>query len=160
MDTLELKVVGIRDETDRIKTLVLERNDGLALPGFEPGAHIDLHLPIGLVRQYSLLNDPAEPGPYVLGVLRELQGRGGSEWVHQQIEPGMVLKAGEPRNNFPLVQARQHLLIAGASVSHRCFQWRLRCIARVRIFNFTIVPAAPRTPLILIGLPPTVGVGI
>ena len=113
MDSLHLEVVGIRDETDRIKTLFLDRADGLPLPAFDAGAHVDLYLPNGMVRQYSLLNDPAESGPYVLGVLRELRSRGGSEWVHQHIETGLVLKAAGPRNNFPLAQARRHLLIAG-----------------------------------------------
>ncbi|WP_186830708.1 ferredoxin reductase, partial [Mitsuaria sp. TWR114] len=88
--------------------------DGGALPAFTAGAHVDVHLPGGLVRQYSLSNDPAETHRYVLGVLLEATSRGGSRAVHEQLMPGQTLQIGAPRNHFPLVpSARRSLLIAG-----------------------------------------------
>lgn len=93
--------------------LTLVAADGGALPAFTAGAHVDVHLPGGLVRQYSLSNDPAETRRYVLGVLLEPQSRGGSRAVHQQLVPGQTLQVSAPKNHFPLVKARRSLLIAG-----------------------------------------------
>ena len=93
--------------------LTLVAADGGALPAFTAGAHVDVHLPGGLIRQYSLSNDPAETHRYVLGVLREAESRGGSKAVHELV-PGQTLQVGAPKNHFPLAaQARRSLLIAG-----------------------------------------------
>ena len=84
------------------------------LPTFQPGAHIDLHLPSGLVRQYSVANGPGETGSYVVGVKREADSAGGSRSLHDEIREGDVLAISEPRNNFPLRRdAEKTLLIAG-----------------------------------------------
>ena len=84
------------------------------LPPFTAGAHIDLRLPGGLVRQYSLSNVPADGGRYVLGVLREPASRGGSAAVHQALPEGAVVEVSPPRNHFGLAEAaEQHLLLAG-----------------------------------------------
>lgn len=94
--------------------LSLVPTDGGALPAFTAGAHVDVHLPGGLIRQYSISNDPAETHRYVLGVLREDASRGGSRAVHEQLAPGQTLQVSAPRNHFPLApQARRSLLIAG-----------------------------------------------
>jgi ferredoxin-NADP reductase/phenylpropionate dioxygenase-like ring-hydroxylating dioxygenase large terminal subunit len=84
------------------------------LPGFQPGAHIDVHLPNGLVRQYSLINAPGESGSYLIGVKREASSRGGSQLMHESIREGDVLAISEPRNNFPLRRdAVQTIFLAG-----------------------------------------------
>ncbi len=84
------------------------------LPTFQPGAHIDVHLPNGLVRQYSLTNGPGQTGSYVIGVKRESDSAGGSLSLHDDIRQGDVLAISEPRNNFPLRRdAEKTLLIAG-----------------------------------------------
>jgi vanillate O-demethylase ferredoxin subunit len=94
--------------------LTLVAADGGALPAFTAGAHVDVHLPGGLVRQYSLSNDPAETHRYVLGVLREAESRGGSKAVHEQLAPGQTLQVSAPKNHFPLAAHTQRsLLIAG-----------------------------------------------
>lgn len=72
------------------------------LPTFQPGAHIDLHLPNGLVRQYSITNGPGELTSYVIGVKREVESRGGSAAITESLREGDVLAVSEPRNNFPL----------------------------------------------------------
>jgi ferredoxin-NADP reductase len=72
------------------------------LPTFQPGAHIDLHLPNGLVRQYSITNGPGELTSYVIAVKREADSRGGSSAIADVLREGDVLAVSEPRNNFPL----------------------------------------------------------
>lgn len=84
------------------------------LPSFEAGAHIDVHVPGGQVRQYSLWNDPRERGIYRIGVLRDTAGRGGSQAMHAGVHAGTQLTISAPRNQFPLAQTRAHsLLLAG-----------------------------------------------
>src|SRR5271166_630940 len=86
---------------------------GRDLPRFEAGAHIDLRLG-GLVRQYSLCNDPAERRRYCVAVLREEESRGGSRHLHETVTAGDLLDVSMPRNNFALAPAAErHLLIAG-----------------------------------------------
>jgi ferredoxin-NADP reductase/nitrite reductase/ring-hydroxylating ferredoxin subunit len=84
------------------------------LPTFQPGAHVDVHLPNGQVRQYSITNAPGETDSYVIGVKREVPSRGGSQCLHDVIREGDILALSEPRNNFPLRRdAVQTIFIAG-----------------------------------------------
>jgi vanillate O-demethylase ferredoxin subunit len=83
------------------------------LPPFEAGAHIAVRVGEGLVRDFSLWNDPAERGRYCIGVLREPDGRGSRLW-HERVRVGDLLEASAPRNDFPLAaDAARYLLIAG-----------------------------------------------
>jgi len=111
---IRLKLIARRDETSNIASFEFGAADGGLLPPFEAGAHIDLHLPGGVLRPYSLCNDPAERHRYVLGVLREPQSRGGSLALHERVAVGDVLVAGPPRNLFALAaDATQSVLLAG-----------------------------------------------
>jgi len=111
---IDVKVTGKGYETDDICLLELARPDAAPLPAFSAGAHIDLHLPGGLVRQYSLCNPPDDRHRYELGILRDPDSRGGSRAVHEQLQVGDSLQISEPRNLFPLEHAAErHLLIAG-----------------------------------------------
>ncbi len=84
------------------------------LPGHQPGAHIDLHLPNGLIRQYSLTNGPEDAAGYEIAVKREETGRGGSRALHETLREGDVLAISAPHNNFPLRRdALMTILIAG-----------------------------------------------
>ncbi len=84
------------------------------LPTFQPGAHIDLHLPNGLVRQYSLTNGPGEQLSYIIGVKREPTPGSASQAVHELLRVGDILAISEPRNNFPLRRdAKKTWFIAG-----------------------------------------------
>jgi vanillate O-demethylase ferredoxin subunit len=84
------------------------------LPEFSAGAHIDLKLPIGMMRSYSLLNPPAERDRYVIAVQRDRASRGGSKWIHQNLRPGEIVPVTGPRNNFKLHEgATKSVLIAG-----------------------------------------------
>lgn len=92
----------LRYEADGIISVELRPWGDTVFAPFEAGAHIDLHLPNGLVRSYSLLNAPSEQGRYVVGILRDRASRGGSRYVHEQLRVGMELKISQPRNNFAL----------------------------------------------------------
>jgi ferredoxin-NADP reductase/nitrite reductase/ring-hydroxylating ferredoxin subunit len=84
------------------------------LPTPQPGGHIDVHLPTGLVRQYSLVNGPGETDRYVIGVKREPDSRGGSVFLHDTVTVGDELIVSEPRNNFPLRRdSFRTILVAG-----------------------------------------------
>lgn len=87
---------------------------GDPLPTYQPGAHIDVHLPNGLIRQYSLTNGPGEGTAYRLGVKLEPKSRGGSSCLHETVREGDVLAISAPRNNFPLRRdSVKTVLVAG-----------------------------------------------
>lgn len=113
MTTLSVRVRTRTDEADGICSFELVADDGGPLPPFTAGAHIDVHVSPGLVRQYSLCNDPAERERYRIAVLRETQSRGGSAGMHAQVHPGRRLSISPPRNHFALVPAGHTLLLAG-----------------------------------------------
>jgi vanillate O-demethylase ferredoxin subunit len=88
--------------------------DGRPLPAFEAGAHIDVHVPSGPIRQYSLCGSPQLNERYSIAVKKEPAGRGGSLRMHEALEVGSILGIGMPRNNFPLVPGHHRkVLIAG-----------------------------------------------
>ena len=110
---LEVTVAERESVAEGVASFELRRADGGPLPAFGAGAHIDVELPNGMVRQYSLCNDPGERGRYLIGVLLEAAGRGGSRSAHAQLLRGSRLRISAPRNHFALVPARHSLLIAG-----------------------------------------------
>lgn len=92
----------------------LVSDDASALPAFSPGSHIDVHLPNGITRQYSLCNDSAERHRYLIGVLKDAASRGGSRAMHESIREGDRLQISAPKNHFALAhQADSSLLLAG-----------------------------------------------
>jgi vanillate O-demethylase ferredoxin subunit len=111
---IDVRVVRKRREARDVLSFALEAVDGAGLPAFTAGAHIDVHLPGGLTRQYSLCNPPGERHRYVIGVLREPASRGGSRAMHELVREGDVLRIGAPRNHFGLAaDATSSLLLAG-----------------------------------------------
>lgn len=106
-------VTQVRDSYDGVRVLELSDPDGWELPPFTAGAHIDVHLPSGTVRQYSLCGDPARQNRYLIAVKHEKDGRGGSSEIHRDIAVGCILPASLPRNQFPLAEAPHHVLIGG-----------------------------------------------
>lgn len=93
--------------------LTLTDPAGGRLPPWTPGSHIDLILPNGLSRQYSLCGDRWDTFTYRIAVLNETAGRGGSRWIHENLRKGDVLGFGGPRNHFPLFPAERYMFIAG-----------------------------------------------
>ena len=111
---LTVRLRAVHWEAEGVNSYVLEPIGDGHLPPFTAGAHVDLHLSEGLVRPYSLLNDPREADRYVIGVQADPNGRGGSRHVHDVLRPGAMLTVGAPRNSFPLHEEAAHsVLIAG-----------------------------------------------
>lgn len=115
--------------------------DAAPLPGFTAGSHVDVHLPDGVVRQYSLCNRAGERHRYVIGVKRDLNSRGGSRYMHDQLRVGTVLQVGEPRNNFPLhEEAASSVFIAGGIgvTPIACMVDRLRQLGRPWRLHYSV----------------------
>ena len=101
-------------QTERVVALDLVACDGGDLPAFEAGAHVDVHVATGIVRQYSLCGDPADRRRYRIAVLLEAASRGGSATIHDAFHAGRRVRIMPPRNNFALEPgAARHLLVAG-----------------------------------------------
>lgn len=101
-DELTLQITDLIAEAKGVMVVELRLPSGDALPPFKPGAHIELHLPGEIVRQYSLCNDARETHRYCIGVGLSPISRGGSKHVHQSLRVGDTLKISPPRNHFPL----------------------------------------------------------
>ncbi|BCH30634.1 ferredoxin [Mesorhizobium sp. L-8-10] len=111
--TIRVEVARKWRAADGIAGFELRPIKGL-LPTFQPGAHIDVHMPNGLIRQYSIINGPGESGTYVIGVKLERDSTGGSTCMHETVRAGDVLAISEPRNNFPLRRdAVETIFVAG-----------------------------------------------
>jgi ferredoxin-NADP reductase len=96
-----------------VLSLTLSSADDTELPRWQPGAHIDVHLPSGRIRQYSLHGDPTERFTYRIAVLRIADGRGGSVELHDVAKQGVCLPISGPRNHFQLKPSRYYLFLAG-----------------------------------------------
>ncbi|HEY6791985.1 MAG TPA: ferredoxin reductase, partial [Trebonia sp.] len=96
-----------------VVSLELADPGGAVLPQWSPGAHLDLHLPSGLVRSYSLHGDRRDRGAYHVAILNVPDGRGGSAEVHRIATAGAALRASAPRNAFALEPASHYLFLAG-----------------------------------------------
>jgi ferredoxin-NADP reductase len=111
--SLKLRVRQAAPAADRVLAVTLESMAGLDLPRWDAGAHIEVVLPSGLVRHYSLCGDIADRSAYRIAVLHEEAGRGGSAEFHRVIRAGAVLEVRPPRNNFALDPAPEYLFLAG-----------------------------------------------
>lgn len=123
----------LRYEADGIISVELRPQGDTVFAPFEAGAHIDLHLPNGLVRSYSLVNSPQDRGRYVLGILRDRKSRGGSEYVHQQLRVGMQLPISQPRNLFALDESAPHTVLVAGGIGITplyCMLNRLRALGK------------------------------
>ncbi len=114
IDAFKVRVKAITNEALGINSYDLRMPNGGELPTFTAGAHIDLHLPNGLIRSYSLVNSQEERHRYVIAVNKDQSSRGGSRYVHEVLRVGDTLAIGLPRNNFQLAEHAPHsLMIAG-----------------------------------------------
>lgn len=112
--TLNVRIHAITYSAEGVLLFDLRPLDAGTLPAFGPGAHIDIHMPKGLSRSYSLLNDSSERHRYVVGVQKDRESRGGSVWMHESARVGSSLTIVGPRNNFPLSEDAPHsVFIAG-----------------------------------------------
>ncbi|MGU7783274.1 PDR/VanB family oxidoreductase [Burkholderia sp. PU8-34] len=112
--TIGMSVSDVRTCSHDVKLFELTPLGTENVPDFEPGSHVDIALPTGIVRSYSLVNGPDVRDRYRIAVKREPLGRGGSTWLHDHVALGTVLQVSQPRNAFPLdVSATHSVLIAG-----------------------------------------------
>jgi len=109
---INVQIQAMRLEAAGVLSLELAAEGGGELPPWNAGAHIDLHLPSGLIRQYSLCADPAERRHYRIAVRLEQSGCGGSREVHQSLLTGQTVTIGEPRNHFALQPESRYLFVA------------------------------------------------
>ncbi len=108
------RLTAIRYAAHETSLYEFSRLDGLVWPAAEPGAHVDLHLPNGMMRQYSLVHAGPALETYTVGIRRDRASRGGSVYVHDHLRVGAQIDLGGPRNNFPLAEDAAHsILIAG-----------------------------------------------
>jgi ferredoxin-NADP reductase len=114
-DEVDLRLRVARRATGAEGVVVLDLADpaGGELPAWSAGAHVDLELPGGLVRQYSLCGDPADRSVWRIAVLREPESRGGSAHVHEALHEGEEVAVRGPRNHFALVPAPRYVFVAG-----------------------------------------------
>jgi vanillate O-demethylase ferredoxin subunit len=136
MRGLRLVVRSAESDGSSIRVLCLQDEDGWTLPPFQPGAHIDVHLPDGQSRCYSLCNDPAEDDRYVIAVKLEPDGRGGSRFLHEGVQAGEAIEVSLPRNVFALApDAARHVFIAGG-IGVTPFLSMARALLRQSAANF------------------------
>jgi len=112
-EDLTLRVTRRVPGAEGVVVLELRNVSGADLPRWAPGAHVDLLLPGGLTRQYSLCGDPADRSVWQIGVLRDPASRGGSAYVHDRLVEGAAVDVRGPRNNFELEPAPRYVFIAG-----------------------------------------------
>ncbi|MCL4110479.1 UNVERIFIED_CONTAM: hypothetical protein GTU68_022361 [Idotea baltica] len=111
---LDMKVVAREMVATDIVALTLQSADGNPLPKQEAGAHIDIHIRDGLVRQYSLTGKMADT--YQIAVQKEPESRGGSVAMHKRFEVGSTMKISPPRNHFPLDLSVGHSILFGGGI--------------------------------------------
>lgn len=139
----ELTVARRRMVADDVVSLRLTAPDGRLLPPWQPGAHLDLHLPSGRQRQYSLVGDPADRYAYTVAVRLLPHGAGGSAEVHRELTDGSRVAVRGPRNAFPFAGDAKVLLLAGGigitpvlpmarEAAWRGLDWRLVHSGRTR----------------------------
>lgn len=115
--------------------------DGAALAPFEAGAHVDLHLPGGFVRQYSLCNAPGERHRYVVGIKRDPRSRGGSVAAHDRLRVGELVAVSVPRCHFALDEAapRSVFVAGGIGITPvACMVQRLRQLGRPFALHYSV----------------------
>lgn len=100
-------------EGGNVAVMEFESITDQTLPKIEAGAHIDVHLPNGMIRQYSLCQNPQQQGIFRLGILNDPESRGGSLSAFTELKDGMQLQVSSPRNLFPLSKAKHSVLIGG-----------------------------------------------
>lgn len=112
-DRITVRVAATESVADGVVEVIFTAERAGELPPWEPGAHIDVALPSGLSRQYSLCGDPADRTSYTIAVLRDENGRGGSTELHETARTDATFEIRPPRNDFPLVDAQSYLFVAG-----------------------------------------------
>ncbi|NNF21341.1 MAG: 2Fe-2S iron-sulfur cluster binding domain-containing protein [Saprospiraceae bacterium] len=111
---LKVRIASINKVASNVKSFSFISATNEVLPEFTAGSHIDVYLPSGLKRSYSIINPPFEKDNYQIAVKLELNGKGGSREMHEQISEGDIIEISHPKNNFVLYEnAKKYILISG-----------------------------------------------
>ena len=116
IELIEVEILSRQDQGAGIAVFDLAATSGEMLPSFSAGAHVDVHVNENIVRQYSLCNPPGESNSYRIGVLNDPNSRGGSLQIHQEFQPGKLIKISEPRNHFSLDETQGRIVLAGGGI--------------------------------------------
>jgi vanillate O-demethylase ferredoxin subunit len=138
---MDVRLAAVRWEAAGIHSFEFRAVGDAPLPAFTAGAHVDVHLPGGTIRQYSLCNAQDERDRYVVAVKRDANSRGGSSWLHEQARVGAILRVSEPRNHFMLHEEAPHsVLIAGGIgiTPIACMTRRLRALGRSWELHYSV----------------------
>jgi ferredoxin-NADP reductase len=111
-----LRVTSIAYEAEGICSFELRDPSDCELTPFTAGAHIDLRLPNGMSKSYSLINSQDDRHRYLIAVNNDVKGRGGSRYLHERVRPGDLLTVDPPRNNFSLVEDAEHSVLIGGGI--------------------------------------------
>jgi ferredoxin-NADP reductase len=131
--SIDVRLTAIRYAARDTHLYEFRRPDGRPLPAYDPGSHIDLHLPNGLIRQYSLIVAKPDPGIYTLGIKRDPASRGGSRYIHDELRVGKTVAISAPRNNFPLKEDARHVIFVAGGIGITpiwCMVQRLQQLGR------------------------------
>ncbi|WP_339649673.1 PDR/VanB family oxidoreductase [Halopseudomonas pelagia] len=129
--------------TPDVMRLRLQRPDGTMLPAFRAGAHVQIQINEQYRRAYSLCSDPAQRGHYEVAVKLELDGRGGSQILHQMAQPGVELAVSTPSNLFALASdAAHHLLVGGGVGLTPLIAMAYELSARQQPFTFVVAASS------------------
>jgi|SRR5579871_1982021 len=132
-DTVEMRLTGIMFGATRTNLFELRPLHDAHVPEFTAGAHVDIYLPNGTIRQYSIASSTSDRARYLLGVKLETNGRGGSRCMHDELRVGQVLRIGLPRNNFPLAEDAAHSIFIAGGIGItpiKCMIDRLQALGR------------------------------
>lgn len=113
--TIKVRLRRISLEAKTVNSYELVAIEGDLVP-FTAGSHIDLHLSNGMIRSYSLVNDPSERHRYVIAVNKDAASRGGSSFIHDRLRVGDVITVSCPKNNFVLYENAAHSVLIGGGI--------------------------------------------
>jgi len=113
---IRVNISKAEKQTDGITKYEFTSLDGADLPKFEAGAHLDVVVAPEFFRQYSLSGDPSDQSKYQIGVLRESEGRGGSDLLHRIFSEGRKVFVSKPINHFPLEPTLTKALLMGGGI--------------------------------------------
>jgi ferredoxin-NADP reductase len=133
LDRVPVRLQSVRYAARDTHLYEFVRLDGQPFPSCTPGAHIDVHLPNGITRAYSLVESGEQRRSLVVGVKRDPNSRGGSRWLHEQARVGMELHVSGPRNHFPLLEDASHTVLVAGGIGITpiwCMAQRLKALGK------------------------------
>lgn len=127
--SLPLRIHAIDTPAQDVRMFTLRHAQDMLLPAFTAGAHIELKLTSELARSYSLLNAPGETHQYQIAVHNSPTSKGGSRWMHENLQMGQVVHCTEPRNHFPVNEQAEHSCLIGGGIGITPLMAMAKCLS-------------------------------